>query len=440
MLIEWVNHASFVAAHGTTRLLTDPWFEGRAFNESWSLLSPTRFRYEDFSTITHIWFSHEHPDHFSPPTLKHISPEVRAKTTVLYQTTIDRKIVRFCQGLRFESVREIIPHVNFFLNQDVRLLLGKMRNETDSWLLIDMGGHRLLNMNDCVPDAAGLDRIRRIVGPVDVLLTQFSYANWVGNPGDSAALSRAADNKLAEMKRQIAAFQPRFVVPCASFVWFSNRDNFFMNAGVNRVETAARVVEASGATPVVLYPGDEWQVGAEWHNEEALARYENDRIARVHLDETFAYPVVTIEALMNSADRYRADSLRVNAAGKLNSFGTFTAHVSDLGTSISFSFAAGPRVTRKDPEECDVVLPGAALQYCFDHSWGFGTLEVSGAFRKPERGEFERIREYEWISSLNNRGRRTPGVMARVLRRLGIHGFDVIKPSYKLTASTAPEP
>jgi hypothetical protein len=210
-------------------------------------------------------------------------------------------------------------------------------------------------------------------------------------------------------------------------VWFSNTDNFFMNAGVNRIEAATRHVEASGATPVVLYPGDEWQVGAGWDNEKALAHYESDRVSRVKVDAAFSYPIITIESLMKSAHRYRARSLRVNAFGKLKSFPTFTAHVTDLGISIAFSFAAGPRVTEDHPEECDIALAGAALQYCFDYPWGFGTLEVSGAFRKPQRGDFERIREYEWISSLNNRGRRTPGLVARVLRRLGVPGLDVIK-------------
>jgi hypothetical protein len=130
---------------------------------------------------------------------------------------------------------------------------------------------------------------------------------------------------------------------------------------------------------------------------------------------------------MTSADRYRERSLRVNSAAKLNTFATFTAYVTDLEMALAFSFAAGPRVTTDDPDECDMALAGAALQYCFDHSWGFGTLEVSGAFCKPQRGKFERIREYEWISTLNNRGRRTPGVVARVLRRLGVPGLDVIR-------------
>jgi len=64
MNIEWINHASFVLNYNNIRLITDPWIEGAVFNESWSLISKTKFKYSDFKRITHIWFSHEHPDHF----------------------------------------------------------------------------------------------------------------------------------------------------------------------------------------------------------------------------------------------------------------------------------------------------------------------------------------------------------------------------------------
>src|SRR5690606_28781721 len=66
MQIEWVNHASFVVRHEQVALISDPWLFGTAFDDGWSLLSPTRFRPEDFATLTHVWVSHEHPDHFHP--------------------------------------------------------------------------------------------------------------------------------------------------------------------------------------------------------------------------------------------------------------------------------------------------------------------------------------------------------------------------------------
>src|SRR4051812_15373533 len=69
MTIEFVNHASIIVDHDNIRLLCDPWTEGTAFHNGWSLLAKSKFTFDDYKNITHIWFSHEHPDHFSPPNI-----------------------------------------------------------------------------------------------------------------------------------------------------------------------------------------------------------------------------------------------------------------------------------------------------------------------------------------------------------------------------------
>ncbi|MCB0081575.1 MAG: MBL fold metallo-hydrolase [Caldilineaceae bacterium] len=81
----WVNHASFVFRYDTIRLMTDPWLFGSAFNNGWDLLCETKFRMADFAQLTHLWFSHEHPDHFAPPVLQQIPESARRVITVLFQ-------------------------------------------------------------------------------------------------------------------------------------------------------------------------------------------------------------------------------------------------------------------------------------------------------------------------------------------------------------------
>ena len=63
--ITWVNHAGYILSHKNINLLVDPWHSGTAFNDGWSLLSKTYFPDQIAKSITHIWISHEHPDHFS---------------------------------------------------------------------------------------------------------------------------------------------------------------------------------------------------------------------------------------------------------------------------------------------------------------------------------------------------------------------------------------
>jgi UDP-MurNAc hydroxylase len=85
MKVTVVSHASVVIEDGPIVLLTDPWFMGEIFNESWSLLSTPALTPTTLQGVTHIWISHEHPDHLHFPTLKTIPAEQKATITVLYQ-------------------------------------------------------------------------------------------------------------------------------------------------------------------------------------------------------------------------------------------------------------------------------------------------------------------------------------------------------------------
>jgi L-ascorbate metabolism protein UlaG (beta-lactamase superfamily) len=107
MKLEFVNHSSYVVWHESIRLLCDPWIEGPVFNDGWRLLSKTAFHYEDFRDITHMWFSHEHPDHFNPPNLWKIPEQYRRQITILFQDTKDKKVAQHCEKLRFWEVREL---------------------------------------------------------------------------------------------------------------------------------------------------------------------------------------------------------------------------------------------------------------------------------------------------------------------------------------------
>src|SRR5690242_11320190 len=91
--ISWINHASFLYAAGGVRLVCDPWLSGAAFNNGWRHITPTRFSPEDFGTATHIWISHQHPDHFAPQDLRRIPAADRERLTVLYQPVPDKLVV-----------------------------------------------------------------------------------------------------------------------------------------------------------------------------------------------------------------------------------------------------------------------------------------------------------------------------------------------------------
>ena len=68
--IIFLNHSSFQITKGELNLLIDPWYFGRVFNNSWSLLKEGHEKIK--KGITHIFISHEHPDHLHFPTLKYL--------------------------------------------------------------------------------------------------------------------------------------------------------------------------------------------------------------------------------------------------------------------------------------------------------------------------------------------------------------------------------
>ena len=69
--IFFINHASFVLKTKDSSLVSDPWINGTAFNNSWGLLSntPADVCYE-LKKTKNVYITHEHPDHFSVKNLK----------------------------------------------------------------------------------------------------------------------------------------------------------------------------------------------------------------------------------------------------------------------------------------------------------------------------------------------------------------------------------
>lgn len=401
MQLEWVNHASFVIHTGSTHLITDPWIEGTAFNNGWRLMSPTKFRYEDFSRITHIWVSHEHPDHFSPPNLKRIPEEFRRRITFLFHWTKDKRVLRVCKSLGFKT--EELPHgETMALAPGIDIVCGP-QDLLDSWMAVMAEGKTLLNMNDCVfAEQKDLVAVKDCVGAVDVLASQFSYANWVGNPSDEASHQRHAERKRSEMCRQIRLFQPKWFIPCASYVYFSHVENFYMNQAVNRIGDVYRFVTGELDTPtVVLYPDDKWEVGEPWDSTPSIQRYDADFEA-AKAQEPDKSPVVHLSKLQAvAASMVRKAEVKNNRL-LLRALSPSVARLIDLGIDVELSYRDGlKQVTGKQP---DIVISSDSLMYCMAYDWGGNTLEINGRYEVPSSGNIEQFFRIFRVSQHNSAG------------------------------------
>lgn len=409
--IDWLNHAAVLIRSGRVGLMCDPWLFGRVFDRSWEQLSLVEFPSDRWAEVTDIWISHEHPDHFHPPSLRSIPETARSHIRVFYQRTRDGRVVDYLNGLGFAAVEELRSDREVDIGEGVSIHCVPVSGG-DSALLVRTPDATLLNVNDCIlVNKADVARLaaRLELGTVDVLFTQFSYAQWEGTPEEVTRRRHRAASQLDRIRRQIEVLRPHWVIPFASFVWFCHEENAYLNDAVNSVRRATEAIESTGSVPVVLYPGDRWALGESHDNATSIARYEQD-VHELPQRELETSPAVGHDALMEVGARW-TDARRADnpwpAALALRSplFPTVHFWLDDLSQAYALDLRNGLRPSPREPHDCDVALSSAALHAALAQDWGGGTLLVNGRFRPvSDRGE-HRVRRYWQLALLNSNGR-----------------------------------
>ena len=406
-LLTFLDHAGFVLEHGDVRLATDPWGVGDAFLHGWRRQSSAPFPMDELARATHLWFSHEHADHFSPATLRAIPAEARARMRVLYQATRDRTLLDWCRSLGFAEVIEL-PHLAWLpLGDGFRVRCGHAFGG-DSWLLVEAGGTRFLNLNDCIcEDELALHELARDVGAIDVLLAQYSVGSWLGNPEDDAWRTAEPARALDVLRRKCAALAPRQTIPGASFFCFAHPENFYLNDALASPAGALRAIAAGGSEPVLPYVGDRWIIGAPWAGNEAnVARWDADRAACIAAGPVAPAPQrIDRATLCDEAAAYVARTRAANPAWRL---------LRRRPVVLAFFDAPG-LLLRLDDDGLSSAPPGAtpdvtlateSLLHCLRDLRGANTLLVNGRFRVRDRESMDAFFAHFAACAANRRGRR----------------------------------
>src|SRR6266700_4262533 len=206
MKIRFVSHASFSVESNGTNLLCDPWLSGKVFNKGWALLSPAAI--VPWEKIGYIWISHQHPDHLNFPTLKSLTAQRRENLTMLYQKHASQRIPRVLQGVGYSNVQELTLDKWIPLRGGLEVMCGSV-GSMDSWIAIRAEGLSILNLNDCALSPGHLAYISKLVGKVTVLLTQFSFASWIGNRADELG---EVERKLRDLRHRVNFLQPEATI------------------------------------------------------------------------------------------------------------------------------------------------------------------------------------------------------------------------------------
>jgi len=236
------------------------------------------------------------------------------------------------------------------------------------------------------------------VGDVAVLFTQFSFANWIGNHADQI---HAVRTKLDELAYRVRLFKPEFTVPFASFIYFCNAENSWMNDFMITPEHIA-ALELPGVN--FMYPGDRWDSSQEgFHSEKAIQAYMRD-IGNLTIDPTppSVEPEKVREAIVKLLSMLRK-RFGKTIAGRIRPFSIY-AH------DIDCVFLASPRdasceIVRGDARAAETAryaICSQAAWYAFNFTWGWGTLEVSGMYldRQFESHGANRFLNF-WVNALS---------------------------------------
>lgn len=224
--ITFLNHSAVLVDSGKTKILCDPWFSGLAFHDAWSLLFEDTYDLNDID-YDYIWISHEHPDHFSIPTLKKL---IKPKK-FLFQKTQDKKVKEYLESKGHEVIE--LEHKKEIFIEDIQVISIVCYGFDCSILFKFEDGTSFLNINDARVELKNhleteiLDFIKP--NKLNLVASQFSYANWAGNFDDKKMpihKQKIADNK---NKYIIDTVKPEALLLFASFVYYCHEENFYWN-------------------------------------------------------------------------------------------------------------------------------------------------------------------------------------------------------------------
>lgn len=401
MKIKFISTASVIVTTVDCCIWTDPWLFGKVFNNSWELFPQIPFDDKDYDAITHVWVSHEHPDHFNFPTLKSLPKEFKERVTLLFQQNHSDKMPNAFSLLGFKNIQLIDNRKITSITDQTKIQVVRV-GSMDSSLAVMDGDVTLLNVNDCEISESDCQTYVKDLGKIDILLNQFSMAGYNGyhdyrKLGPISA-AKIMDNLVWNHKSCNATL----TMPFASNINYCCEDNKHVNTFANTPMDVSNRFLNEQLNCLIIYPGEEYDTTqGKWDNTASLAKFQQlyatleqveiDPIEKVSLDE--------IEREFNNfcgniRDRYPWFVYRKLAAVNieipdLNGVLTvsikdevFEFHEAHLNTSI------------------DLKINSQPLHFAFKFPFGIQTLGVSGRFLVMNSSS--PWKWYRIISSMNN--------------------------------------
>ncbi len=265
MRITYLGHAAMLVEVDGIRILMDPWLTDPTYHGTWWHYPPLQLGVRDLPKIDYLYVSHEHPDHFDPPTLAQLDKNVH-----LVIGNFARK--RFRDRLAAIGFRRIseLDFATDFPCDGGRMTLRLIKPDRpwdDSAILVRDGQTTLLNVNDCHLDQATLSGLGRDHS-IDIAFLTFTGASQYPGCFDfslASKIERARYSKtghLEEFVNWARLLRTKRAVPAAGNHAFLAEDQLFLN-NTQYANTPADAIEAlrAGAPEIEglqMNPGDVW--------------------------------------------------------------------------------------------------------------------------------------------------------------------------------------
>lgn len=236
MQIETLGHAALLIRDdaGKPLLMTDPWLLGSTYWRSWWLQNyPTPEQMAELANVKYAYITHEHMDHFHPPSIRKLGKEPVYLSPALPQ----EQIANFL-GEKGFNTKVLEPLKWHQLEKELSILSIPLPND-DSVLLMHTPTAFIVNFNDAKPRGYQVKRITRYIeehvkGKKKVVfLSSYSPASIVNSFRRSSNMEvmslRDKKSYVQYVSKMADAIGADYFIPFASQVIFYRSDSSWAN-------------------------------------------------------------------------------------------------------------------------------------------------------------------------------------------------------------------
>lgn len=415
--LQFVNHASVLISNGNKSILTDPWYSGDVFDGGWSLLyeNSNQEILDILKKTNFIWLSHEHPDHFSIKFFREFENIIKGnKITIVFQKTKDKRVTTFLKKLNFNII-ELEDGIKFEIDNNFFIKLQRS-DFYDSALMVYINEIKIFNLNDCpIIEKKDILNFKKKYGTCDFLLTQFSYAAWKGGRNNISWRLKAAEEKLNTLINQSLLFEAKYTIPFASFIYFSDPYNFYLNDSVNTPSKLMSIKNKLKSKIIFLKPNqlidlknfyikDEDQGYNFWQDK--FSNLNNLFISKSQLKKIYNFDLLFIEFQNYHQRLFLKNSITIlkiiSKLKFLKIFQPLVINLKDINKKIKIDLLN--KIFIESNEHADIEMNSRSLFLIFTQDFGFDTLTINGCFEELKKDGFIKMAQSLALGNLNNLG------------------------------------